>query len=313
MPSHFNRKPMMTKQFSSGLKISNLSVTYKNGVKALDSITLNIPYGMYGLLGPNGAGKSTLMRILATLQEPDEGSIFLDHLDLLKDKEQVRATLGYLPQDFGLPKYISAEKLLYHFSILKGIPSNRTEIVQNLLIQTNLWEKRKESVSSFSGGMRQRFGVAVALLGDPKLLIVDEPTAGLDPDERVRFLNLLSELGEKSVVILSSHIVEDIAELCTAMAIIKKGKILLETSPFQCISDLRGSIWEKTVDRQEIELIEDQLTVISKKRISGKTLIRVSSKHYPGLGFSESRPTLEDVYFLTIAGFNTEKKNPASI
>ncbi|HEY4650763.1 MAG TPA: ABC transporter ATP-binding protein, partial [Pontibacter sp.] len=207
------------------LQITNITKTYPNGVQALRDITLTIPNGMYGLLGPNGAGKSTLMRILATLQEPDTGSIYLDRMDMLNRQEEVRQTLGYLPQEFGLYPNARAEDLLDYFAVLKGITNRaaRKEVVEALLKQTNLWDKRRQKLGGYSGGMKQRFGVAVALLGNPKLMIVDEPTAGLDPAERVRFLNLLSELGENSIVILSTHIVEDVSELCTRMAIINKG------------------------------------------------------------------------------------------
>ena len=292
-----------------GLAIQSISKTYSNGVKALDHVSLTIPYGMYGLLGPNGAGKSTLMRILSTLQDPDEGSIYLDDLNLLRDKESVRSTLGYLPQDFGLPNYISAEKLLMHLAILKGVTNNRKEVVQNLLMRTNLWQKRKHAVSGFSGGMRQRFGIAAALLGKPRLVIVDEPTAGLDPDERVRFLNLLSELGEQSVVILSSHIVADIAELCTAMAIINKGKILLEDTPQRACAQLHGFIWEKTVGQHELDAYGEQFNIVSKKRSSGQTRLHVYAPVNPGEGFHLATPDLEDVYFCTIGGYFSYKPN----
>ena len=226
----------------NSLAIRNVSKTYSNGVQALKNITLTIPPGMYGLLGPNGAGKSTLMRTLATLQEPDEGKISLGHLNLLNQKEEVRQTLGYLPQEFGVYPKVSAEDLLDYFAVLKGITSraSRKAIIESLLKQTNLWDKRKQKLGGYSGGMRQRFGVAVALLGNPKLLIVDEPTAGLDPAERVRFLNLLSEIGENSVVILSTHIVADVSELCTNMAIINRGELLLEAQSRQAVAALKG-------------------------------------------------------------------------
>jgi len=229
------------------LQIRGVSKTYANGVQALKDVTLTIPAGMYGLLGPNGSGKSTLMRTIATLQEPDEGSIRLGELDVLHQKDEVRNPLGYLPQEFGVYPKVSAEDLLDHFAILKGIAGRRArkEVTEALLRQTNLWEVRKQKLGGYSGGMRQRFGVAVALLGNPKLMIVDEPTAGLDPAERVRFLNLLSELGENSVVLLSTHIVEDVSELCTRMAIIDRGEILLEVEPLHAVNELKGRIWRR--------------------------------------------------------------------
>ena len=236
------------------LSIRNISKTYPNGVRALNDVSLTIPPGMYGLLGPNGAGKSTLMRMIATLQDPDAGSIQLGELDVLRQKDEVRKTLGYLPQEFGVYPKVSAEDLLDHFALLKGIAERRArkEVVEALLRQTNLWEVRKRKLGGYSGGMKQRFGVAVALIGNPKLLIVDEPTAGLDPAERVRFLNLLSEIGENSVVILSTHIVDDVSELCTRMAIIDRGKILLEAEPLRAVSDLRGRIWRRVISKEEL-------------------------------------------------------------
>lgn len=237
------------------LKITNISKTYPNGVQALKNVTLTISSGMFGLLGPNGAGKSTLMRILATLQEPDEGGVRLDDIDVLSQKDEVRKTLGYLPQEFGVYPKVTAEDLLYHFALLKGIaePRTRKDVVEALLRQVNLWEVRKQKLGGYSGGMQQRFGVAVALLGNPKLMIVDEPTAGLDPAERVRFLNLLSVLGENSVVILSTHIVEDVSELCTRMAIIDRGEILLESEPLIAIEKMSGLIWRKVIEKSELE------------------------------------------------------------
>jgi ABC-type multidrug transport system ATPase subunit len=281
------------------LVIRNLSKTYPNGTKALSDVSLEIPPGMFGLLGPNGAGKSTLMRILATLQDPDEGSARLGDIDVLQDKAQVRQTLGYLPQSFGLHPKARAERLLDHFAILKGIVEKgvRREVVESLLRQTNLWEVRREKLGTFSGGMRQRFGVAVALLGNPKLIIVDEPTAGLDPAERVRFLNLLSEIGEESVVILSTHIVEDVAELCNRMAIINRGRILLETEPLRAIDDLRGRIWRRTVTRSELPALEAELRVISTKLLAGQTMVHVHAGASPGADFETVEPDLEDVYF----------------
>jgi len=290
------------------LNIRNVSKTYPNGVQALKDVTLTIPAGMYGLLGPNGAGKSTLMRIVATLQEPDAGTIQLagsgQALDVVRQKEAVRETLGYLPQEFGVYPKVSAESLLDHFAILKGITRRaaRREAVEALLRQTNLWDVRKQKLGGFSGGMRQRFGVAVALLGNPKLMIVDEPTAGLDPAERVRFLNLLSELGENSVVILSTHIVEDVSELCTRMAIIDRGEILLEAEPLRAAGDLRGRIWRRVVSKQELPALEREHAVISTKLLAGRTLVHAYSETSPGAGFEPVEPDLEDVYFSTMAG-----------
>src|SRR5690242_4189983 len=286
------------------LQIRGVCKTYSNGVQALKDVTLAIPKGMYGLLGPNGAGKSTLMRILATLQEPDGGSVQLGDIDVLSQKDEVRQTLGYLPQEFGVYPKVSAEELLEHFAILKGITERRArkEVVEALLRQTNLWDVRKQKLGGYSGGMRQRFGVAVALLGNPKLLIVDEPTAGLDPAERVRFLNLLSELGENSVVLLSTHIVEDVSELCTRMAIIDRGEILLEAEPLRAVDDLRGQIWRRVVSKQELPALELKHAVISTKLLAGRTVVRVHSAEAPGTGFEPAEPNLEDVYFSAMSG-----------
>src|SRR5687767_2423560 len=247
------------------LEIRNVSKTYPNGVRALHEVSLSIPRGMYGLLGPNGAGKSTLMRTIATLQEPDSGSIRLGDLDVLKQKDKVRETLGYLPQEFGVYPRETALRLLDHFATLEGITDKRErrDVVHALLQQTNLWSVRDQKLGTFSGGMRQRFGVAMALLGNPKLIIVDEPTAGLDPEERVRFLNLLAEIGEDSVVILSTHIVEDVEELCSRLAIIDGGEILLEAEPMRAMTDLRGRIWRSTVSRDELSALQAQQRVIS--------------------------------------------------
>ena len=286
------------------LRIRGVSKTYANGVRALKDVTLTIPAGMYGLLGPNGAGKSTLMRILATLQEPDAGTIHLGEIDVVRQEDAVRQTLGYLPQEFGVYPKVSAEDLLSHFALLKGIGERRArrEVVEALLRQTNLWEVRRQKLGGYSGGMRQRFGVAVALLGNPKLMIVDEPTAGLDPAERVRFLNLLSELGENSVVILSTHIVEDVSELCTRMAIIDKGEILLEAEPLRAVDDLRGRIWRRVISRAELPALEREHAVISTKLLAGRTLVHVYADTAPGPGFDPAEPDLEDVYFSTMAG-----------
>jgi ABC-2 type transport system ATP-binding protein len=285
------------------LRIRGVSRSYPNGVQALRDVTLTIPAGMYGLLGPNGAGKSTLMRILATLQEPDAGSVHLGELDVVRQKDEVRKTLGYLPQEFGVYPKVSAEDLLSHFALLKGIAERRArrEVVEALLRQTNLWEVRKQRLGGYSGGMRQRFGVAVALLGNPKLLIVDEPTAGLDPAERVRFLNLLSELGENSAVILSTHIVEDVSELCTRMAIIDRGEILLEAEPLGAIGEMKGRIWRRVIEKGALAEVEREHAVISTKLLGGRTLVHVYGDA-PGPGFEPAEPDLEDVYFSTMAG-----------
>jgi ABC-type multidrug transport system ATPase subunit len=290
---------------ASILQIKNVSKLYPNGVQALQDITLTIPPGMYGLLGPNGAGKSTLMRILATLQEPDKGEIHFRGIDVVNQKEELRKTLGYLPQEFGVYKNVNAEDLLTHFAVLKGITSKSTrkEVVEALLNQTKLWPVRKQKLGGYSGGMKQRFGVAVALIGNPELMIVDEPTAGLDPAERVRFLNLLSELGENSAVILSTHIVEDVSELCTKMAIIDKGKILLETEPAQAVNDLQGKIWRRILDKKDFYAIEKKHSVISTKLLAGQTVVHVFSEKDPGDGLLPVAPDLEDVYFCTMAGF----------
>ena len=286
------------------LRIRGVSKRYPNGVQALKDVTLTIPAGMYGLLGPNGAGKSTLMRILATLQEPDTGTVHLGDLDVVEQKEDLRRTLGYLPQEFGVYPKVSAEELLDHFALLKGIaePRARKEVVEALLRQTNLWDVRKQKLGGYSGGMKQRFGVAVALLGNPRLLIVDEPTAGLDPAERVRFLNLLSELGENSVVLLSTHIVEDVSELCTRMAIIDRGEILLEAEPLRAMNDLRGRIWRRVVSKSELPTLEREHAVISTKLLAGRTVARVHSDVAPDPDFEPAEPDLEDVYFTAMAG-----------
>jgi len=286
------------------LVIRGISKTYSNGVRALKDVTLTIPQGMYGLLGPNGAGKSTLMRILATLQDADSGTATLGDLDVLGQKDDVRKTLGYLPQEFGVYPKVSAEQLLDHFALLKGFAERpaRREIVEALLRQVNLWDVRKQNLGGYSGGMKQRFGVAVALLGNPKLVIVDEPTAGLDPAERIRFLNLLSELGENSVVLLSTHIVEDVSELCTHMAIIDRGEILLETEPLRAVGELRGRIWRRVISKQELAALEQKHAVISTKLLGGRTVVHIYSDTSPGPGFDTAEPDLEDVYFSTMSG-----------
>jgi ABC-type multidrug transport system ATPase subunit len=284
------------------LKISNLSKTYPNGVEALKNVSLDIPTGMYGLLGPNGAGKSTLMRTVATLQQPDSGSIELDGLDVLGSPGELRRQLGYLPQDFGVYPRISALDMMDHMAVLKGFTqrAKRKEVVERLLQQTNLFDVRKKALSGFSGGMRQRFGIAQALIGDPKLIIVDEPTAGLDPEERNRFLNLLSDIGENKVVILSTHIVDDVTNLCPNMAIINQGRIVSEGRPGDLIRGLSGSIWTKTVDRGDVEDHKSRHTVISSHLYAGRYRLHVLSPSDPGDGFEAQEPNLEDVYFSTL-------------
>jgi ABC-type multidrug transport system ATPase subunit len=286
------------------LVIRDLSKTYPNGTRALVNVSLDVPQGMFGLLGPNGAGKSTLMRIIATLQEADGGSARLGDIDVLRDKEAVRRTLGYLPQSFGFYARARADRLLEHFAVLKGIvePGVRRDVVESLLRQTNLWEVRSERLGTYSGGMRQRFGVAVALLGNPKLIVVDEPTAGLDPAERERFLNLLSDIGQESVVLLSTHIVEDVEELCSRMAIIDRGEILLEAEPPRAIGELRGRIWRRTVNREELPVVERAHPVISTKLLAGRTIVHVHAETSPGAEFEPVEPDLKDVYFCVMGG-----------
>jgi ABC-type multidrug transport system ATPase subunit len=286
------------------LRIENLSKVYPNGVRALDGVSLTIPRGLFGLLGPNGAGKSTLMRILATLQEADSGSVTLDGLDVLKQKEEVRKVLGYLPQDFGVYPKISAVDMLDHLALLKGFvrTGERRELVEALLQRVNLWDVRKKALTGFSGGMRQRFGIAQALIGDPTLLIVDEPTAGLDPSERNRFYNLLSEVGENVVVILSTHIVQDVMELCTNMAIIHQGKVLFAGVPDEAVRSLDGRIWKKFITKAEIKAYEEKHRVISSKLIAGRPLIHIFSEQGPGDGFEPVPADLEDVFFSRISG-----------
>src|SRR5688572_8913143 len=286
------------------LTIRDLSKTYPNGTQALKGVSLDVPPGMFGLLGRNGAGKSTLMRIIATLQEPDEGSIRLGDIDVVRQKDRVRETLGYLPQSFGFHPRVSAERLLDHFAVLKGVVESRPrrDVVESLLRRTNLFDVRKQRVGAFSGGMRQRLGVAVALLGNPKLIVVDEPTAGLDPEERVRFLNLLSEIGEDSVVILSTHIVEDVEELCNRLAIIDRGEILLEAEPARAMFDLRGRIWRRTVTPEELPAVERTLSVICTKLAAGRTIAHVYAESSPGPDFEPVEPDMKDVYFSVMAG-----------
>jgi ABC-type multidrug transport system ATPase subunit len=284
------------------LRIEHLSKTYPGGVQALKDVSLTVPKGMFGLLGPNGAGKSTLMRTIATLQEPDTGSVSLDGLDVLAEKEEVRRLLGYLPQDFGVYPRVSAEEMLSHLAVLKGLThgGERRDAVEALLHQTNLWEARKRKLGTYSGGMRQRFGIAQALLGDPRLVIVDEPTAGLDPAERLRFLNLLSEIGENVVVILSTHIVEDVSDLCSRMAIISRGEVLLQIAPQEAIADLHGKVWEKVVDKASLASLQEEHRVISTHLWAGKTVVHVFSQEDPGEGFSAVEADLKDVYFTAL-------------
>jgi ABC-type multidrug transport system ATPase subunit len=281
------------------LSITNLYKTYDNGIQALNKVNLDIPNGMFGLLGPNGAGKSTLMRTVATLQEPDSGSIVLNGIDVLENKPTVRRLLGYLPQDFGVYPRVSAEAMLDHLAVLKGITrrGERRDAVHGLLGMTNLWEVRKQKLGTFSGGMRQRFGIAQALLGDPELLIVDEPTAGLDPEERNRFLNLLSAIGENVVVILSTHIVADVSELCTCMGIISEGRLLLSDQPGSVVNGLQGLIWRKVIARAELAQLAARHQVLSTRLLAGKTIIHVLSREPPGDGFAPVPPDLEDAYF----------------
>lgn len=285
------------------LRIQNLSKQYSNGVQALNNITLTIPAGMFGLLGPNGAGKSTLMRTLATLQDADSGTAHLDAIDIKIHKDEVRRMLGYLPQDFGLYPKVSAYDLLDHFAILKGLDNRkqRKEVVEGLLHQTNLFNVKTKHVGGFSGGMRQRFGIAQALLGNPKLIIVDEPTAGLDPEERVRFHNLLSDIGSDKIVILSTHIVEDVADLCNHMAVINQGSVILTGQPLQLIDQIQGKIWKRFIEKSELATYQSQYQVISSRLTSGRTLIHVYADNHPGDGFTQAQGNLEDVYFSAMA------------
>ena len=285
------------------LEIKGLSKTYGGGVRAMDNVSLSIPKGMFGLLGPNGAGKSTLMRTLATLQAPDSGTAMFGDLDIIKNPKQLRATLGYLPQDFGVYPRMSARAMLDHLAILKGLTNGkeRKEIVEGLLEQTNLKQHANKSVASYSGGMRQRFGIAQALLGDPQLIIVDEPTAGLDPEERNRFHNLLSEIGENVVIILSTHIVEDVSDLCPLMAIMNQGKIVSQGAPGDLIKALEGKVWSKHVEKSDLPALRSRLNVISERLVMGQVFVRVIAESDPGDGFEPATPDLEDVYFATIA------------
>jgi ABC-2 type transport system ATP-binding protein len=281
------------------LRIDDLHKTYDNGVRALQGVSLTIAPGMFGLLGPNGAGKSSLMRTIATLQAPDRGSIRFRDIDVLREPERLRAQLGYLPQEFGLYPNMPAEAILDHFATLKGVvnPAERRELVDALLHQVNLYDVRRNSVGGYSGGMKQRLGIAIALAGKPQLLIVDEPTAGLDPAERNRFLNLLADIGNDVVVILSTHIVEDVRELCSQMAIVNAGRVLVQGAPEQIIDEVRGRIWRRTIPRTQLDDYTARLQVISNRMVAGNTVVHVYAENHPGDGFTMMEPDLEDVYF----------------
>ena len=287
------------------LRIENLSKRYPNGTQALENVSLDIPQGMFGLLGPNGAGKSTLMRTLATLQEADSGRAVLGEIDVLRQKDAVRRVLGYLPQEFGLYPKVTAEDLLSHFAVLKGIANakERRDLVKALLQQTNLYEHRKQALGSFSGGMKQRFGIAQALLGNPRLIVVDEPTAGLDPEERVRFHNLLSAIGQNIVVILSTHIVSDVTDLCRSMAIIHEGRVRVSGNPSELVGQIEGQVWKKSIAHDELPSYHQRFRLISMRLFAGQTLVHVLSPREPDAGFEPATPDLEDYYFATIKGF----------
>lgn len=284
------------------LKIENLTKTYPNGVKALDNVNLEISNGMFGLLGPNGAGKSSLMRTLATLQEADGGSLMLNDIDIFKNPTELRKVLGYLPQEFGVYPKITAEQLLDHVAILKGISNakERREIVHYLLQKVNLYNKKSESVKGFSGGMKQRIGIAQALIGKPQLIIVDEPTAGLDPGERNRFHNLLADVGQEVIIILSTHIVDDVRELCSNMAIMNLGQIVYQGSPITVMDELKGKVWQKSIERNQVEDYKNNFKVISDKMVAGKPVIHVFDETNPGDGFTAVEPNLEDVFFTKV-------------
>src|SRR6185437_10749156 len=286
------------------LVIRDLSKRYENGVQALDRVSLTIGPGMFGLLGPNGAGKSTLMRTLATLQEADGGSAMLDDIDVLREKDRVRRLLGYLPQEFGVYPKVTAQEMLDHFARLKGIADSRERkrVVDALLERTNLAAVRKQKLGGFSGGMRQRFGIAQALIANPRLVIVDEPTAGLDPEERVRFHNLLADIGREVIVILSTHIVDDVADLCPRFAVIHKGRVLLEGEPGAAVARLKGRMWRRVVERDELGSLQSTLPIVSSRLQAGRTVVRAYSEGTPGAGFEAVPPELEDVYFTAVAG-----------
>jgi ABC-2 type transport system ATP-binding protein len=296
------------------LRIEGLFKTYPNGVKALQDVSLTIPTGMFGLLGPNGAGKSTLMRTIATLQEADSGSITFGDIDVLREKDNVRRLLGYLPQEFGVYPRITAEAMLSHFAVLKGIGNakERRDTVNALLQRTNLYDARKQNLSTFSGGMRQRFGIAQALLGNPKLIIVDEPTAGLDPEERVRFHNLLAEIGENVVVILSTHIVEDVSDLCSQMAIISGGRVLMSGDPQNAVRELKDNVWRRVIAKHELDDFQSRYTVISTKLVAGRTVIHTVSDTQPDPTFEPINASLEDVYFHYIKSDSRQQQAEAA-
>jgi len=293
------------------LSIKQLNKTYANGMHAINNVSLDIPHGLFGLLGPNGAGKSSLMRTIATLQEPDSGSIHFNGLDVLQDKQGLRRQLGYLPQDFGLYPKVSAAELLNHFAVLKGltIRAERKEMVEAWLYQTNLWEARKRNLGTYSGGMRQRFGIAQALLGAPKLVIVDEPTAGLDPDERNRFLNLLAKIGEQVVVILSTHIVEDVTDLCPRMAMIAQGRVLVQGEPQASIDTLKNKVWRRRVTETSLPEYQSHFNILSTRLVGGRPQITVFADAQPDDGFTMVEPNLEDVYFLQLRSAQSAKQS----
>ena len=285
------------------LELNGVTHIYANGTKALDDVSLSVPKGMFGLLGPNGAGKSTLMRTVATLQTPTAGTIRFGAIDVIADPEALRETLGYLPQDFGVYPRVSAESMLDHLAVLKGIVNakERREAVHGLLNQVNLWSVRKKALSGYSGGMRQRFGIAQALLGQPKLVIVDEPTAGLDPEERNRFLNLLAAIGDDVVVILSTHIVEDVAQLCSNMAILAGGKVVRQGAPEELRQSMQGQVWRASIAREDLEAVRQRYSVISERLLGGRTMVHVLSPAQPSGEFAPVEGGLEDVYFSTLA------------
>ena len=297
------------------LTIAQLSHTYANGTRALDDVTLEIPRGMFGLLGPNGAGKSSLMRCLATLQQPSAGRIAFDGIDVLAEPARLRAMLGYLPQDFGVYPRVSAYDMLDHLAVLKGVAGRgeRRETVESLLQQVNLWDVRKKAIAGFSGGMRQRFGIAQALIGNPRLIIVDEPTAGLDPEERNRFNNLLAEIGENVVVILSTHIVDDVTDLCPRMAILVGGRIVLAGTPSELIAALQGHIWQASIEKHELDTAKARHPVIATRLRSGRTVIRVLADASPGVGFAPAEAGLEDVYFATLHRYRAAEPAPGAL
>jgi ABC-type multidrug transport system ATPase subunit len=302
-----------TGEFRTMLQLSGVTHVYANGTRALDDVNLAIPTGMFGLLGPNGAGKSTLMRTVATLQTPTAGQIRFGEIDVIAEPQRLRETLGYLPQDFGVYPRVSAYDMLDHMCVLKGIASaaDRKATVETLLNQTNLWAVRGKAIAGFSGGMRQRFGIAQALIGNPRLIIVDEPTAGLDPEERNRFLNLLAEIGENVVVILSTHIVEDVADLCPRMAVLAAGRIQLEGAPLDLIQRARGTVWAKAIRRDELDAMKAAHEVISTRLFAGRTIIHILADSDPGQGFTPVEGGLEDVYFATLA--KSRRAAPAAV